>query len=285
MSAELFTRVQSVAIGGVFVVAAVGKLSASNDQWSKSALARLLGRVPGVSVGFWRVSWAAAELILAGPLIIGIVPRAAAGIAAFIFGGGTVYLFWAMRRYPGAGCGCFGGKEAVSGADVIRCVVLMLMSATVLEPVRWERLQEFGIAGPLLTCELILVLSLTLRLWRSDRRQSIIRELRRSASVAAVRLRSTRSIVRALERTGASAALVEACGCRPEDIRRPRAHWTSGLQHWLEYASDSPESSRTVVVVVRDPKTGPDGIDAAIISDGEGPVRAVKCWPFAAPGQ
>jgi uncharacterized membrane protein YphA (DoxX/SURF4 family) len=116
-------RLAGVALGAVFLVAAVAKLA--RPGWAQEGAASL--RVP--------VRLAAAvplvELVLGALLVAGVAPPWPALAAAVVLMAFTVVLVRALRRGAGGRCACFGalGRGRITGWSLARNAVLLVLAA------------------------------------------------------------------------------------------------------------------------------------------------------------
>ena len=107
-------------LAGVFAFSAVGKLrgGAGGDDLA----ARLLGGSAGLLV-----TLAVFELLLAGWLVSGVKPLAAAAVTAVLLAGFSGVLAGEMRRDMPRPCGCLGAAAAEGPAAVRRGLELSLL--------------------------------------------------------------------------------------------------------------------------------------------------------------
>ncbi|MEV4421171.1 MauE/DoxX family redox-associated membrane protein [Patulibacter sp. NPDC049589] len=121
----------SLLLAGVFLASGAAKL---RDPAGMVVLLRQALR-PTVPAFALTRALAAAELALGALLLVGVVPRVAAVVAALVLVAFTVALRVAARRAPAAlaSCHCFGGAgDAPAGQALLRNGLLVVAAAVVV---------------------------------------------------------------------------------------------------------------------------------------------------------
>ncbi len=126
---NLLLALVRVALGGVFLLAAVTKLPDMSAFAESVANYRLLPAsfVPGAAVVVIGVELAVGVLLVTGRLA-----RATALLATAILAVFTIALAQALLRGIDLRCGCFGGTENATWLTVLRDVVLLAAAAALL---------------------------------------------------------------------------------------------------------------------------------------------------------
>jgi hypothetical protein len=117
-----------VALGALFVWAAAAKLPDMAGFAQDVANYRVLppALVPGIAAAVVGI-----ELLAGALLVLGILERPAAIVAAVLLGAFTVFVAQALLRGIDLRCGCFGGDERASWWTVLRDLTMLAASIAV----------------------------------------------------------------------------------------------------------------------------------------------------------
>ena len=128
MTRKLAFLILRVAVGGLFVYAALTKLGALDAFAEEIANYRVL---PAITVSVFAAALPGVELLAGVLLIVGRWIRPAALLLTLLLGVFVAALSQALLRGINLSCGCFGGAELATWGTVARDGVIALATAAV----------------------------------------------------------------------------------------------------------------------------------------------------------